>query len=375
MQKHHALAILILAIAALGIGGYFSYNASLAPENSEAIWLYPRLRMVHPNNVRGVYMTSAVAKSKWPGAALKRNKIMKLIETTELNGLIIDVKESEGSEVGERLKKFVQSLYNKPVWSIARVVAFADNSQVAEHPDWYLTYAGGAVWRDKRGNAWLDPANPDARRYIIDFCKSVIDIGFDEIQFDYIRYPSDGSISAIKRSRAENTKQEIIREVFETFSQELRAYDPTIRLSVDLFGYVTQRPELSIGQSLEDAVPYFDYISPMVYPSHYYSGFSVKADEKRDLPAVSLSAYGANTDPETVIYRSLLTAQDTIFATTTKKRAKLRPWLQDFSMGGVKYGEERVRAQIDAAEKAGSSGWLLWNASNRYTEATLNAAQ
>ena len=154
-------------------------------------------------------------------------------------------------------------------------------------------------------------------------------------------------------------------------SNELRAYKSDIKLSVDLFGYVTQRPELSIGQALEDAVPHMDYISPMVYPSHYYSGFGVKKDQKRGLPAVSLSREGANADPGTVVHRSLLTATDTIArVTTTLRRAKLRPWLQDFSLG-FPYGKKEIAAQIDAAERASGAGWLLWNAGNTYTASAL----
>ena len=375
MKKSHLIVIAVLIVGFLGFEGIIAYKASLKPIDASAIWLHPRLNLVHPNDVRGVYMTAAVAEGKWLGGKNKREKIMDLVHETEINGIVIDVKESEGSQVSDGLNEFLKSLQQEAVWKIARVTTFTDNSQVAEHPEWYLKWGGGGIWRDSRGNAWLDPGVPEARQYIIDFSKTIIDLGFDELQFDYIRYPSDGNISAIARTQTDKTKRELIQVVFKEFSEQIRAYDPTIFLSVDLFGYVTQRPEDSIGQALEDAVPYMDYISPMVYPSHYYSGFAVDADEARGLPKVYLSAYGAHVDPETVIHRSMLTAWDTIRMTTstTGRRAKLRPWLQNFSMGGVWYGKDRIRAQIDAAHKAGTQGYLLWNASNKYTEGALNA--
>lgn len=369
MNRKLIAAIVVLACVGATAGGFFWYRAFKAQEARTQALEEPRPILVNPDDIRGVYMTASVARGGWISGKTKRDTVIQLLNDTELNGIVIDVKEANGGEVTKGLKEFVASLQDKPIWKIARVVVFTDNSQVAAHPDWYLTNKNGAVWRDNRGNAWLDPANPDALQYIIDFSKSIIDLGFDELQFDYIRYPSDGNTGAI---RATTSKRKTISAVFERFSDELRAYKPDIRLSVDLFGYVTQRPELSIGQALEDAVPHMDYISPMIYPSHYYSGFSVKADPKRELPAVSLSAQAVHADPDTVMYRSLLTAQDTINTiSTTARRAKLRPWLQDFTMGGVRYDKTKVRAQIDAAARADSSGWLLWNAGNRYTRATL----
>ncbi|MBI4098825.1 MAG: hypothetical protein HY437_02235 [Candidatus Magasanikbacteria bacterium] len=368
MNRKLVTAIALLACAGAATSGFWWYRAFRAQEARTQALEEPRAILVNPDDVRGVYMTANTASGKGLGARLKRDKIVKLLNETKVNGVVIDVKESNGSLVTEGLKKFVQELGAEPVWKIARVVVFTDNSQVTTHPEWYLSAASSTVWRDNRGNAWLDPANANAQNYLIAFPKSIIDLGFDEIQFDYIRYPSDGNTKAI---RATGSKRKAIGAVFQRFSDELRAYKSDIKLSVDLFGYVTQRPELSIGQALEDAVPYMDYISPMVYPSHYYSGFGVKKDQKRELPAVSLSREGANADPGTVVHRSLLTAADTIASvTTTLRRAKLRPWLQDFSFG-FPYGKKEITAQITAAQEADTAGWLLWNAGNTYTASAL----
>lgn len=367
MNRKLIVAIVVMICVGVAAGGFWWYRVLKAKEARAQALEEPRAILVNPDDVRGVYMTASIARGGWLGGKTKRDTVVQLLDETELNGIVIDVKEANGGEVTKGLKEFVASLQEKPVWKIARMVVFTDNSQVAAHPNWYLANTSGAVWRDNRGNAWLDPANPDALQYLTNFAKSIIDIGFDELQFDYIRYPSDGAVSAI---RATGSKRKTIGAAFKQFSDELRAYKPDIRLSVDLFGYVTQRPELSIGQALEDAVPHMDYISPMIYPSHYYSGFSVKADPKRELPAVSLSATATHNDPDTVMYRSLLTAQDTIDAVSTTRRAKLRPWLQAFTMG-VLYDDKKIRTQIDAAERAGSSGWLLWNAGNRYTNGAL----
>src|SRR3989344_63847 len=305
MRSHAAIVVIVLACAVATAGGFLWYRAATAPITAKAEPLAkipPPLPS--PDDIRGVYMTANTAQGKGLAAKTKRDTILRLLDETELNALVIDVKESGGAQVTEELKQFVASLADKPIWKIARVVVFADNSQTKTHPDWYLHYVGGGMWRDRGGVAWLDPAKPETQNYIVDFADSIVDLGFNEIQFDYIRYPSDGSVGGIKRTVANKTKREIIADVFKTFSEELRARHPDIKLSIDVFGYVTERPELSIGQALADAVPHMDYISPMVYPSHYYSGYFAKADKARGLPAVNLSRQGAHTNPETVVYRS-----------------------------------------------------------------------
>lgn len=359
------------------------------------------------HNIKALYMTGVVANDQGRAATHLRNEVIRLIDETEINGLVIDVKETKGSEVTDNLKPFVEELKKKGIWTIARIATFRDNSQIETYPEFYIKTAEDAIWRDNKGNAWLDPMNLGARLYLAQFSKEIADIGFDELQYDYIRFPSDGNMLAIKYSDynpALTTKSAALRDFFSFIHNNMKSYKPEIILSADLFGYVAITPEdLGIGQRLQDIGTYFDFVSPMIYPSHFYSGFYVPADPERGLPAVSLSYKGkditqlVSNRPYDVIYRSLLTAEDIMsgkhLATSThstssgqaasttipfevKQHAKLRPWLQDFDLGvdtsrGIVYGEKEVRDQIDAAERAGANGWILWNPSNIYTKDAL----
>lgn len=430
-MQHRLIGIFLLILAvALGYG-FFEFARPgktivlkelpllLHAEDEKAL-LEERLDSAEKRsrNIKALYMTGVAANDQGRAASHLRNEILRLIDETEINGLVIDVKETKGSEVTDNLKPFVEELKRKGIWTIARIATFRDNSQIAVHPEYYLRTGDEKIWRDNKGNAWLDPMNLGARLYLVQFSKEIVDIGFDELQYDYIRFPSDGNVLAIKYSDynpALMTKSAALRDFFSFIHANMKSYKPEIILSADLFGYVAITPEdLGIGQRLEDIGHYFDYVSPMIYPSHFYSGFYVPADPARGLPALSLPYKGKDTTqlvsnrPYDVIYRSLLMAQDilsgknlTSSATSTMHAkpgsenstggatdsplenqpsfyypAKLRPWLQDFDLAvdtsrGIVYGEKAVRDQIDAAERAGASGWILWSPTNTYTEAAL----
>ncbi len=369
--------------------------------------------------VKGVYMTSAVASDGGRPATKLRNDILRLVDETEINAVVIDVKETDGGLiVNDQLLELITELHEKNAWVIARQVVFKDSSQEKNHPEWYLKKkSNGAVWRDRRGGSWLDMASYEVWDYQIAAAKAAADAGFDEIQFDYIRFPSDGNIADIVYPvyDEERPRYEVLREFFRFVHDELKKHRPELVISADLFGYAAiQRADLGIGQRLEDIGENFDYISLMVYPSHYYSGFQVAPDRERNLPGLffpytsSDISKVASNHPYEVVSRSLLIARDMLdgkIATTTDqgdqrdendetaatsspsssssssaprapRRARLRPWLQDFDLAvdsnrGIHYDAKKVRAQIDAAEAAGSSGWLLWSASNIYTKEAL----
>ena len=421
MRTAVAVAGMVLAIAGFLLFDYLAPGALVAndPEaraRDRALATTARIRAAEARSdkVRGVYMTSAVANDTWNAAAKLRSDILKLIDTTELDAVVIDVKETDGGTViTERLTALIDKLHERNTWVIARQAVFKDSGQEQAHPGWYLTRKNarrpdqqtggqGSIWRDNRGGSWLDPAAPEVWAYQLAVAKTASDAGFDEIQFDYIRFPSDGDVQSIIYPvyNAKRPKYEVLGEFFAYLSGELERHRPELILSADLFGYVAlQEQDLGIGQRLEDIGSKFDYISLMVYPSHYYAGFQVAADPARGLPAIHYPYHSANSadvaanQPYDVVYRSLLMAQDilagrattapdatTAAATSTPptahKTAKLRPWLQDFDLAvdsarGIKYDAAKVRAQIDAAEAAGASGWLLWNPSNVYTKEAL----
>lgn len=356
-------------------------------------------------NVKGVYMTSAVANDRGRAATARRSDILNLLHQTELNALVIDVKETEGGLIiSEQLKDFIGVLHNGGIWVIARQVVFKDDSQERLHPEWYLKRSDGRIWRDYRGGSWLDQVSPEVRAYQLAVAKAASDAGFDEIQFDYIRFPSDGDTRSIVYPvyDPKRPKYEVLGEFFQFLHRELKRYRPDLILSADLFGYAALHEyDLGIGQRLADIGENFDYVSLMVYPSHYYAGFQVAPDPARNLGALYYPYRASSVEnvaaarPYEVVYRSLLSARDVLEgrrSTTTasaatssppvasvarpERAARLRPWLQDFNLAsdtarGIRYDALKVRAQIDAAEAAGSSGWLLWSPSNIYTRAAL----
>ncbi|MBI3420585.1 MAG: hypothetical protein HY006_00820 [Candidatus Sungbacteria bacterium] len=388
------------------------------------------------SNIKGLYMTADVANDPGRGATNLRQHIIKLARTTEINGLVIDVKEVCGPDYREaRLRQLLEELHRDNIWAIARITVFKDASQINAHPEWYLKTsrprslpdgcmrksalrakplvaasieslpaktAGAPLWKDNKGGYWLDPASPGARAYTASFAKKMIDLGFDELQFDYVRFPSDGDVAnAIYPSwNKKIAKPEVMKSFFQLLNRELKAYKSEIILSADLFGYVALlNNDVGIGQRLEDIGNNFDYVSFMVYPSHYYNGLVLGPDARRNLPALNLNVAQARAHPDVVIERSLNVARDFLdsVASTTelrlatsslatasnvrsggdaRSRVRLRPWLEDFfheedRLAKRPYGSQKVRMQIDAAQRVEQHGWLLWNASNVYAEGAL----
>lgn len=339
-----------------------------------------------PPVVKGLYMTQCVA-----GMPALRADLVNLVERTDLNALVIDIKDYSGdiafpSEnqllkpfVSTRcgaidMKSFIKSLHEKGIYVIGRITVFQDPLYAKTFPDQAVQRAGGGVWHDYKGLAFIDVGARGYWDYIIELSRESYAIGFDELNYDYIRYPSDGPMKeAVYAHSASASKEEVLEEFFRYLSRNLRPLGVT--LSADLFGYTTvHTDDLGIGQILERALPYFDYIDPMVYPSHYNSGFA-------DLKNV-------NSDPYKVVYTSLSTAVQRTRATTTQNYSfvvspiastspqlyekppynaeKIRPWLQAFDYP-IPYTPAMIEAQIKATEDAGLQSYLFWDASNKYT--------
>lgn len=317
---------------------------------------------------KGIYLTSYTAESK------RADELLELIKRTELNTVVIDVKNYTGriafdtdseliNELGSEkisinnIEELVNKFHEQGIYTIARIVVFEDNYLPRERPDLALKKSDGSLWQDFKGLTWLDPASKEVWDYNIALAREAVKIGFDEINLDYIRFPSDGDISQIRYPfwDVETPKREVIRQFFEYFSQKLRPMG--VYLSADLFGLtLTSTTDLNIGQWLEYAGLYFDYICPMVYPSHYpegYEGFSNPA-----------------AHPYEVIYDSLVIGMGRLASVSGENVAKLRPWLQDFDMG-ADYDAKMINLQKQAVYDAGAYGWLLWNPKNIYTEDAL----
>lgn len=318
----------------------------------------------------GIYSTVWSARSK------RINDLIRVADETEINTIIIDVKDS-GVYLDDYIKNLIGELHKKNIYIIARLVVFQDNSQIKNHPDWYFKKSDGNLWQDNRGWYWMDPENHEVWNYNLEVSKLAIDAGFDEVNFDYIRYPAFTKNEDVDFPREGKAviKNQIINDFARYLTDELKKYDPAITLSVDLFAYnMLRKGDLGVGQNFIEIYDYFDYVSPMIYPSHYITGnfsFDNPAEypyevvlgtiEKGKTQLWDKSTVEAGTSTPTIV--------NPIFE---KRLKKLRPWLQDFNIGAI-YDGEMIRKEKQAVHDAGlTSGWLLWNPRNVYTEEALD---
>lgn len=334
-----------------------------------------------PDAVKALYMTSWVA-----GTRDLRDGIVDIVETTEANALVIDIKDYTGmiafevedpylqgfNSVENRIsdvKEFIEYLHSKDIYVIGRISVFQDPQLVKLRPDLAVKRSSdGGVWKDRKGISWLDAGAKEVWDYHVAIGKQAYAYGFDELNFDYIRFPSDGDMYNITYPFSEGkTKALVLKEFYAYLREELDATGAV--LSADLFGMVTTNADdLNIGQKLEHALPYFDYIGPMVYPSHYPAGFNgYPAPAKVPYDVVKFSMDRAHVKVNAVA----LSASTTPDAREAKVHfAQIRPWLQDFDLG-ADYTADMVRAQMQAAYDAGLNSWMLWNAANKYTKEAL----
>ncbi|QQG42440.1 MAG: putative glycoside hydrolase [Candidatus Giovannonibacteria bacterium] len=317
-----------------------------------------------PEPVKAIYMTSWVAGTKdW------RGELVEFVKKSELNSIVIDIKDYTGrisfntgnqkiQEVGSEemrvgdMKNFIEQLHDAGIYVIARITVFQDPFYTKKHPEIAVQKKNGLLWKDKKGLSYLDPAAREFWDYIIEVARASEAAGFDELNFDYIRFPSDGNMSDIMFPIAgKRNKVEVLSEFFAYLNSALS--DLPVPISADVFGMVATNPDdLNIGQVLENIAPHFDYVSPMVYPSHYPPGF-----QNYKNPAAH---------PYEVVRFSMNKAVERLIAASSTP-SKLRPWIQDFDLGAT-YDASKVRAQIQAVYDSGLTSWMSWDAGNKYTK-------
>lgn len=319
----------------------------------------------------GLYSTVWTAHSK---------RIHQLIDLADgqngINALVIDVKD-DGVYLDSRVKDLVDELHRKNIYAIARIIVFQDNLAAQKNPDWAFKKQDGALWQDKRGWYWLDPSKKETWDYNLDVAKKAIDYGFDEVNFDYVRFPaflkSDDVVIASSTSR--EAKNDIIHNFSKYLTTRLKEYRPNINLSVDIFAQsLLKADDLGVGQLFTELYDDFDYVSPMVYPSHYAPGnfgFDNPAEHPYDIVFGTLEA-GKNQLREKIILHFATTTPGIIDPAYNEEIKKLRPWLQYFSLGAV-YDENMINQEKKAVYDAGiTSGWLFWNPKNVYTRGALD---
>ena len=404
-------------LTALDYGSQESDNPTqvLSPHGEEIKPVTPDTRQVvkHvplPDAVKNIYMTACVA-----GTRDFRDRVVAVVDETEINSLIIDIKDYSGTisfpptddawkpawdaaKCGTAdMKEFIAELHEKGIFVIGRITVFQD----PQHPELAVKKSDGVtVWKDHKGLSFIDVGARPYWDHVVSLSRDAYNIGFDELNFDYVRYPSDGNMTDISFTQSKHyegdvQKQANLEEFFKYLNEKLDdeslfaefRHENTGRASstpwtsADLFGMTTTNyDDLSIGQVQDRAAPYFDFIAPMVYPSHY--------------PKEAFGYANPNDYPYEIVYHAMKTGVTRMESTTTpmmgflhtrigtstpavyEKPAfgpeRLRTWIQDFDYGGD-YDAADVRAQIKASEDAGVMSYMIWAPSNIYTRGALHA--
>lgn len=352
-----------------------------------------------PPAVKAIYMSQCVA-----GTKNFREELAHIADTTEINSIIIDIKDYSGKisfipedpklrEImsdtcrASDMKDLIADLHDRGIYIIGRITVFQDPYMTKLYPERAVkSLSTGGVWKDNKGLSFIDVNSREHWDYIVALSKESYEIGFDELNFDYIRYPSDGNMKdTVYNMPAGKTKPEMLEEFFSYLHDALEPIG--VVTSADLFGMTTtNKDDLNIGQVLERALPYFDYIAPMVYPSHYPKGFHNYENPNKNVYGVI--SYSMNTavqrvkefyklvPPEPILITPATASTTAVYKTPDFKAPseeevfkainKLRPWLQDFDYGGD-YDIPEVQAQIKATYDAGLNSWMLWSPSNKYT--------
>jgi hypothetical protein len=309
------------------------------------------------------------------GSKSLRSAALGLIRNGSLNAIVIDIKGDRGlipypSAIplvrtdGARaittipdLAALVKSLHNDGIYAIARIVVFKDSPLAASRPDLGVKRANGQLYRDREGLAWTDPFQAEVRNYNIAIAVEAARAGFDEIQFDYVRFPDVSGQLRFAEQVTEATRIKAIEGFLAEARRQLLPYN--VYLAVDVFGYISWNTnDTGIGQQLGSLIKVVDYISPMLYPSCFQYG----------IPGYRNSvAY-----PYEIVHNTLENAQRRLHVSPKR----FRPWVQafrDYAFDRRAFGPDQVQAQTRAATDFGSDGWMLWNPRNIYSGIGLEA--
>ena len=372
MRRVLALAVVALAAAASALGMTFlngwggqtgpaSKSAGPSSANAPSAPTTPQPAPL-PDEIRGVHVTAALASLD--------GKLDEFLSLTDdgLTALELDVKDENG-EVGferhapalARTIGAAKPFYNARqaaakaeaagVYLIGRVVVFEDPILAIQRPQLAIKHRGGGVWTNAAGLAWTNPYDERVWKYNVDIAVAAVEAGFDEIMFDYVRFPTDGDVSAAVFAGKRKEHKTVTIGKFAEYARS-RLEPLGARVSAAVFGLTATR-EMGIGQRPRRLAQHLDVIYPMVYPSHFGAG-EYSLNDPNAVPGVTVAR--ALRD-----FRRDLRGHDTL----------LVPWLQDFSLGRD-YSLEDVRAQVLAARDAQSAGFLLWNPNGIYKTAALD---
>ena len=317
---------------------------------------------LEPFKVTGLYLTVyGIAVPRIREAAVAA------LEKNNMNALVIDVKGDRGfipfkvdlplaAEVGAQktilvkdIKSTLAALKEKNLYLIARIVVFKDDLLAQARPEFAVRTKGGGVFKDRERLRWVDPFRREVWDYNIAIAKIAAEVGFDEVQFDYVRFPDNRGVG-FSQPANENSRTEAITGFLEAASKALTPYN--VLVGADIFGYVCWNTnDTDIGQKIAPIVNAVDVVCPMVYPSGYQWGIPNYRNPVKN-------SYE-------IVNHSLKRAQER----TGASPLRFRPWLQafrDYAFGGGEFKEDRMRLQIKATDDAGASGYMFWNPRNIY---------
>lgn len=322
-----------------------------------------------PIESKGIYIPSKKIK--------QIEEYISMARETGINSFVIDIKDDNGNltfktdnetlaPIGvvkdkppiSNIDQLIQRLNEVGIYPIARIVVFKDNVYTKRYPESAIKGADGTTYVTRSGDRWLDPYNRENWDYILEICDEAYRHGFKEIQFDYVRFHESMNEKTVL-IKNDQSKEQIITEFVKYASSKL--HEKNIKVSADVFGAVilSDIDAKIVGQDFVEMSKYLDYISPMVYPSHYADGtFGIEYP---------------NLQPYDMILKTMNLGVEKM-SCGKEKMAKIRPWLQDFTLSKepyLLYGPDEIKAQIQGVNDAGLSDWLFWNAAGNYTEEGL----
>jgi hypothetical protein len=367
MRSSHLLAALAFFAAA-------PLSAQGTPTDSAVTDSTPRPFVARPPVVRGLYV------NRWAAISRKMWDLIGIAKRTEVNALVIDVKDDRGyvlyhssvplaRSIGadtvnpmplSRLRAVLDTMRANGILPIARIVVAKDPLLADAKREWSVKRrSDGKPWLDANGNPWLDPHQRAVWAYAADLAAEAVKYGFSEVQFDYVRFPDDPRLIRQASFALANgrTRDEVIREQLGYLRSRVNSLG--VPMAIDVFGLTTTNTtDMGIGQLWEQFADQADVVLPMTYPSHYGRG-----------------TYGIarpNANPYDVIDHAL--TDGLARNRGMPNAAEIVPWYQDFTLGAPRYGAKQVRAQMQAGYDHGVRSWILWNPGSRYTLSALRPA-
>ena len=334
----------------------------------------PRVvRVPAPDTLRGLYV------NRWAALGRKLNTLIGVAKRTEVNALVIDVKDDRGfvlyrssvplaREIGadtadghwmsrEKLRAVLDTMAAHNIYPIARIVVAKDPLLAQKKLDLAIKRKSDLKpWLDKNGKPWLDPHERVVWQYAVDLAREAHELGFSEVQFDYVRFPDEKRLISETVYPLANgrTRAQVIRDQLGFARNALKPLG--MRVTADVFGLTaTDTTDMGIGQRWEMFIDQVDVVLPMIYPSHFARG--------------TYKLRNPNARPYETIDHAL---KDVIARTDSiPNAAVIIPWYQDFTLGAPRYGAAQIRAQMKAGYDNGFQSWILWNPSSNYTLAAL----